>query len=470
MQVVKTDKGYISGTVIGEAGNEVSVFRGIPYAAPPVGDLRWKPPQPVVPWPGIKECTRFSGISPQINEDPVLARLARTEDCLYLNVLTPAKNPSDKLPVLVWMHGGGYFAGCGNEGMWNGSRLPQKGVVVVTLNHRLGPIGLMAHSYLTEESPDGISGNYLFLDLIASLKWIQNNIAAFGGDPKNVTIFGESGGGAKVAMMMVMPQAKGLFQKAICESGTSEVIAPGKPLAEAEKDGAALFEKLGVKTLEEARKVPWEKILEAGETLAAPNGPGGKPFPPWDSAIDGKLVPQKPMALYENGAINAVPFIACSCLGELTGPGMLVIPFLIPAYGKMMRAIGKAGFPRYAAIFDQVPAHFRRQGVVSFHAIELPYIFGDWDNYSGWWGSITMSPQFGDVPDKQIILGPDDKTVSGYMMEFWTSFAKNGKPEAKGTPDWPVYTPEQDKYMYIAARCEVRGGYSKIEQDKPPLN
>jgi para-nitrobenzyl esterase len=219
MDAVKTDAGYVSGTIIGEPGKEVSIFRGIPYAAPPVGDLRWKPPQPAAPWEGIRECTQFSAISPQIDIPGMSSGLPLNEDCLYLNVVTPARQPDEKLPVMVWMHGGGYSMGCGNDRIWNNYRLPQYGVVVVTLNHRLGPIGLLAHPALSEESPMGVSGNYLFLDLIASLQWVRENIAAFGGDPDNVTIFGESGGGAKVSIMMLSPLAKGLFHRAICESG-----------------------------------------------------------------------------------------------------------------------------------------------------------------------------------------------------------------------------------------------------------
>ena len=466
MQVIKTDKGYVSGTVIGEPGQEVSIFRGIPYAAPPVGPLRWRPPQPAAPWQGIRECTQYAGISPQVNTDPTIPHLARTEDCLYLNVVTPAKKANEKLPVMVWMHGGAYFAGCGNDKMWNGYRLPQHGVVVVSSTHRLGPIGLLAHPEISKESPKGVSGNYLFLDLIASLQWVQNNIAAFGGDPKNVTIFGESGGGAKVAMMMVSPLAKGLFHKAICESGTTAFISPGKPLGEMENYGAKLFDKLGVKTLQEARQVPWEKILNAGEDLATPGGPAGKPLPVWDATIDGQVLPQLPMTLFETGAINTVPLIVCANLGELIGPNPFLVPFLIPAYGKMLEAMVQAGFPGYAAIFDRVPSHWRKQGGVSFHAIELPYVFGDWDNSSGWWGVIINSMQFGDVKNRDIILDADDKFVSETMMNLWTSFAKNGKPKAKGIPDWPIYDKGADKYLYINEKPEVKTGFSKIVPNK----
>ena len=224
MDQVKTEAGYVSGAAIGEIGKEVHIYLGIPYAAPPVGNLRWKPPQPVAPWSGSRQCTDFSKIALQStlgNLPPFPQILPSSEDCLYLNVLTPAKKTTDKLPVMVWMHGGGYQLDNANDPLTNAPRLPQYDVVVVNVNMRLNAIGLLAHPLLSKESPKGVSGNYMFLDMIAALQWVQKNIAAFGGDPKNVTIFGESGGGAKVSNLMASPLAKGLFHRAICESGTS---------------------------------------------------------------------------------------------------------------------------------------------------------------------------------------------------------------------------------------------------------
>ena len=299
MQIVKTDKGYVSGTVIGQPGKEVSIFRGIPYAAPPVRNLRWKAPQPVEPWEGIRECTQFSAISPQIEPHGMESGFSLSEDCLYLNVVTPARQPDEKLPVLVWMHGGGYSMGCGNDRIWNNYRLPQYGAVVVTLNHRLGLIGLLAHPALSKESPNKVSGNYLFLDLIASLKWIQNNISTFGGDPDNVTIFGESGGGAKVSIMMASPLAKGLFHRAICESGTALAILGSKPMVDIENNGKTLFKKLGIDSkfdpLDQVRALPFSKLLEASQALEPPRIPGKPPGFMWDGAIDGWMLPDSPV-------------------------------------------------------------------------------------------------------------------------------------------------------------------------------
>ena len=472
MQIVRTDKGYVSGTLIGEPGKEVSIFRGIPYAAPPVGDLRWKPPQPVVPWKGIRECTQFSHISPQSVMPGISGEMPQSEACLYLNVVTPAHEPDEKLPVMVWMHGGGYSMGCGNDKIWNYHRLPEHGVVVVTLNHRLGPIGLLAHPALSKESPEGVSGNYLFLDLIASLQWVRDNIAAFGGDPDNVTIFGESGGGAKVSIMMSSPLAEGLFHRAICESGTALAILLSKPMAEVENSGKTLFEKLGIDSaidpLEQARAIPFTEIIKTNQAMEGPPTPGSRPAFVWDAAVDGWLLPESPENTFKSGPCNAVPLIVTANLGELTGPGPLVMPYIIPAYIEMLEAVNKQGCNGYACIFDQVPAPWRDEGCVSVHSIELPYVFGDWDDSTGWWTSVYMLAQQVGVKTANPGLGVIDRNVSEAMMGLWASFAKTGNPRARGVPDWPEYSGTTDQYLNICDRFEVRTGYSKVVEQTSP--
>ena len=468
IQIVRTDKGFVSGAVIGEPGKEVSIFRGIPFAAPPVGNLRWKPPQPAKPWEGIRECTQMSAISPQVEPPGMVSGFILSEDCLYLNVVTPAREPDEKLPVMVWMHGGGYSSGCGNDRIWNNYRLPQYGVVMVTLNHRLGPIGLFAHPSLSKESPEGVSGNYLFLDLIASLQWIRDNIAAFGGDPDNITIFGESGGGAKVAMMMLSPLAKGLFHRAICESGTVLAILESKPLADLEDSGKMLFEKLGIDSsndpLEQVRSLPFSKIVEASQLMEPPRTPGTPPNFVWDAAVDGWLLPDSPKKLFSSGCSNAVPLIVSANLGELTGPGPLVIPSLIPAYIEMLESVTKQGRNGYACIFDQVPANWRNEGGVSVHSIELPYVFGDWDDSTGWWQSIGMFMQQLGVKTANPELSVEDRNVSETIMTLWTSFAKTSKPSAEGIPDWPEYSIDADVFLNISGTPEVKSGFSKVAQ------
>jgi para-nitrobenzyl esterase len=467
MRIVKTDKGYVSGTIIGEPGKEVSVYRGIPFAAPPVGNLRWKPPQPAEPWDGIRECTKFSLISPQSVMGNITGEMPQDEDCLYLNVLTPARESDGKLPVLVWMHGGGYSMGSGNDKIWNYHRLPQR-CVLVTLNHRLGPFGLLGHPALSAESKDGVSGNYLFLDLIASLEWIQKNIATFGGDPDNVTIFGESGGGAKVSIMMVSPLGKGLFHRAICESGTATAILTGMNLADIEAKGEKLFKKLGItlgkNALEEARKIPFAKILEAATEMEAPRKAGVPPASLWDAAVDGRVIPVSPTESFLSGSINAVPLIVSANLGELVGPGMLVMPFIIPAYVDMLKAVIRKGCAGYACIFDQVPAGWKKEECNSVHSIELPYVFGDWDDSTGWWKSVGMIAQASGAKTMNPGLTEHDRTVSEAMMNLWSSFAETGKPKTEGIPDWPEYSAKSDEYLYIGEKFEIKSGFSNVAQ------
>ena len=470
MNQIKTENGYISGLVLGEPGQEVYVYRGVPYAAPPVGELRWKPPQPVAPWSEILQCTEFNKTAPQatVGDLPPFPQLLPSdEDCLYLNILTPAKKATDKLPVMVWLHGGGYQLGCGSDLITNTPRLPQYGVVVVNVNMRLNTIGLLAHPLLSQESPKGVSGNYMFLDMIAALQWVQNNIAAFGGDPKNVTIFGESGGGAKVANLMASPLAKGLFQRAICQSGTSVgIFSPAKPLKKLEAMGEKFFARLGVNKekdpLAAARALPWEKIIETDNTLIrelAISGPAGL----WEAGVDGWFLPDTPTNIFKTGKQNNVPLIVCANLGELTGPGVIVMPFLIPGYVDMLSSVSQAGHKAYAAIFDHVPAGWKRDGCVSTHAMEYGYVFGDWDNTTGNWPIIHLivaNPGGAKSPDPG--LADIDRKVSETMMAMWAQFARTGNPSVKGLIDWPSWEPDTDPYLYIAEPLKVKPGFSKI--------
>jgi len=255
---VKVDGGLIEGTF--EDG--LYVFRGIPYAAAPIGDLRWRPPQPVPEWQGVRKADKFG--APPIQTNPALATVPYepSEDCLYLNVWTPAGKATEKLPVMFWIHGGGFTAGATAEQLYHGEHLAKKGVVVVTVGYRLGVFGFLAHPGLSAENDGSVSGNYGLLDMIAGLKWVQKNISAFGGDPGRVTIFGESAGGAGVSILCASPLAKGLFHGAIAQSGgffapvRSGVFGgPGEgvnPLADAEKAGEAFASAAGASTIGES--------------------------------------------------------------------------------------------------------------------------------------------------------------------------------------------------------------------------
>jgi para-nitrobenzyl esterase len=462
---IKIDAGYISGTVIGDVGNEVHVYRGIPYAAPPVGDLRWRKPQPAESWPGIRECTVFGNSSPQPITPVDLADMPQSEDCLYLNVLTPAKTVSDNLPVMVWLHGGGYTIGSGSGRVYNLPRLPQNGVVLVTINMRLGPMGLLAHPLLSNESSKGVSGNYMFFDMIAALEWVQRNIAAFGGNTGNVTIFGESGGGAKVHCLMASPLARGLFHRAIFESGASGGFSPGVPMKDLESTGEKLFAKLGVDKeadpLKAARALTPGKILEIEAVLAKELQTENL----WDSAIDGQFLTNTPANTFREGKQNPLPVITSANLGELTGPGAILLPFLIPDYVNILNGTVKSGQKGYACIFDQVPSRWKQEGCVSFHALELSYVFGDWDNSTGWWAGLFNLLAKGSgakTPDPEVT--DTDRKVSESMMAMWAQFAKTGNPNVEGLIAWPTYEGETDQYLYIAERLQVKSGFSKVVQ------
>ena len=470
MDVVRTDDGLVSGQKIGKPGKEVSTFRGIPYAAPPIGELRWKPPQPVTPWKGTRECLNYSiqaAQYPDANLSEKFRALPSSEDCLYLNVHTPAKNDAERLPVMVWLHGGGLRYGSGNQPLQNSPGLPLHGVVLVTVNSRLGEMGLFTHPLLTKESPNHSSGNYMFLDMIAALKWVQRNIAAFGGNPDNVTIFGESGGGDKVVCMLTSPLAKGLFHRAICESGGSRAHAT--PLKDMEEFGIRLFARLGVDKksdpLAAARSINFEKFIEVSQAMNVEMGGQYIFMGPWGIVSDGLFLPDTPYDIFEKNKHNAVPIIACANLGELTGPGYVHVPEMVPGYVKLLDAANRGGLKGYAAIFDQVPGNFRKEGGVSAHAMELHFVFGDVDDPLPWERLRYMYQAAGAKSPLPVITDADRK-VSEVMMQMWTAFARTGNPSVKGLIDWPAYDKATDKYLYIVDPLQVRYGFSQIAQNK----
>lgn len=458
MEKVKTDAGFVSGTLLGNPGNQVNAFLGIPFAAPPVGDFRWRPPQPVVHWSGIRSCNKFSKQAPHGSPmSPEPEPLEMSEDCLYLNVLTPAKTPTDHLPVMVWLHGGGLFEGNANRTINNGPGLPRHGVVLVSVNMRLNVLGLMAHPLLSSESPRRVSGNYLFLDMIAALKWVQQNIAAFGGDPGNVTIFGQSGGGMKVTGLMSSPLAHGLFHRAVIESGAG---LKGLLLSEVEHLGERLFTILGVHQtsdpLAAARSLPWEEVIDAHVALEKDLSVTREPV-----AIDGWFLADTPQNVFKAGKHNAVPLIVGSTMGELPTHGLRMQH--IPYYLDLIAGNHKLGVDGYAYVFNQVPGQWRREGCIACHAMELPYLFGTWNEQSAW-DVLYVVACNNDAGAKTPQAGVDagDQKVSEALMSMWTHFARTGNPSVEGTIEWPAYEPNNDRYLYISNPLVVKSGFSKV--------
>jgi para-nitrobenzyl esterase len=471
MDRVQLDAGFISGFVESQSDKEIRIYRGIPYAAPPVGDYRWRPPQPAESWSGVRDCKEFSiqaAQYPDIHASDKLQALPSSEDCLYLNVITPAKKATDKLPVMVWFHGGGTRYGNGNLPISNSLGLPSHGVVLVTVNSRLGIFGLFAHLLLSRESPHHASGNYLFLDLIASLRWVKKNVEAFGGDPDNVTIVGQSGGGLKVAALIASPLATGLFQRAIIQSGGKDFEAT--PLKEMEEYGEKFFARLGVDKkkdpLAASRAISWEKIVEVEQALNVELGPEYVFMGPWGLVQDGWFLPDSIFNMFQTGKRNEVPYLAVSDMGELTGPGLVIADQMIANYLAMLKTSDKASARGYAAVFDRVPDNWRQEGCVAAHGMELHYMFGSLDvaeawaaHYDGFKYSGARSP----VPT----ISSVDRKISNDMLTVWTQFAETGDPSVKGLVEWPAWDKAGDQYLYISDALEIRPGYSELAKIQP---
>src|SRR5580704_13118267 len=291
---IRTESGSVEGST--STDGKVQIFKGIPYAAPPVGALRWKEPQPVANWQGVRKATEFGARCMQGNVfgDMVFRDAGPSEDCLYLNVWTPKTSPDAKLPVMVWIYGGGFQAGATSEPRQEGEHLAHKGVVVVSMNYRLGIFGFFSHPELTKESPHQASGNYGLLDQAAALRWVRKNIAAFGGDPENITIFGESAGSLSVSALMASPVSKGMIHRAIGESGAFfGGTLPAKPLPESEQDGVKFASSIGADSLEKLRAMTSQETLDAAskDKNAFHFGPN----------IDGYFFPVSPAEIYAKG-------------------------------------------------------------------------------------------------------------------------------------------------------------------------
>ncbi|MDD5337807.1 MAG: carboxylesterase family protein [Dehalococcoidales bacterium] len=471
MNQIKLDTGDITGSKVSQSGRDVYIYKGIPYAAPPVGELRWKPPQPAALWSGVLACTEFSVQAaqyPDPNGPGTMKSVATSEDCLYLNVLTPTQNKNDKLPVMVWLHGGGLRYGNGNFPLSVNLGLPLHGAVQVNINHRLGVMGLLAHPLLTRESSQHASGDYMFLDMIAALQWVKRNIAAFGGDPNNVTIFGESGGGLKVAALMASPLANGLFHRAIIESGGR--YFDSEPLKEMETFGERLFHKLGIDKekdpLAAVRELPWETIINTDQELNTEMGPEYLFMGPWQVVHEGWFLPENLVDMFQNGRRNQVPYIVVANKGELTGPGSLIANMMIKDYLRLLTGQSTANSRGYAALFDQVPEGWKREGCVASHGMELHFVFGALDDTESWAaskGGYASSGAQSPIPT----ISNSDRVVAETILTIWTTFAKTGNPSVKGLIEWPAWDEATDKYLLITDPLQIKQGYSDLMKIKP---
>ena len=466
--IINVEGGKVSGIFNQESG--VHIFKGIPFAAPPIGELRWRAPQPVVLWEGIKECDKF-GPSPMqakpapfmfwsseflIPEEPI------DEDCLYLNVWTKSKNNSEKLPVIVYIYGGGFQSGGSGCLIYDGEAMAKKDIVFVSINYRVGVFGFLAHPELTKESEHQTSGNYAILDMIAALHWVKNNIAQFGGDPDNVTIAGQSAGSFGVNYLTVSPLASGLFHKAIAQSGAGFLTSSFRPnmdLKAAENAGLEYAKKFGDSSMSDLRSKTAEEIF---------NMRGGMSWP----FVDGYVIPESIMDAYQNGHQNDVPVIVGwnkddivmgmpqpteqfkkrieSRYGDLADDFFKVYPvgteeqarqsqfdmgrdqtFGAQMYIWARLQISLGGALVYVYNFNRaLPAYNKETAFGAFHSGEIVYAYDNLHALDRPWE-------------------PVDQEIATIMSQYWVNFAKTGDPNGEGLPQWDAYNTKDEMVIVL---------------------
>jgi len=507
---VKTANGIVEGSSAESPG--IRVFKGVPFASPPVGDLRWQPPQPVKNWKGVRNATQFG---PRCMQRPIFSDMqfrsnGMSEDCLYLNVWTPAKSKKERLPVLVYFYGGGFVAGDGSEARYEGESMARKRIVTLTVNYRLGVFGFLAHPELTKESPRHASGNYGLLDQNAALRWVQQNIAAFGGDPKRVTIAGESAGSFSVSAQMASPLSKDLIAGAIGESGSIIGAFSPLPLAEAEQNGIKFATSVGATSLAALRAIPAQQLLDATAKQGIPSA----------TTVDGYLLPKPPVEIYAAGEQAHVPLLAGSNNEEIGYSGVLGREKpTIENYRKALKFLygDKADdvFTLYPAsteaeVMDAATdlASDRFISYSTWKWLDLstktggkpPYYY----NYArprpamraemgnstaGLAGGVVKGPPAAANPlprprgavhsaeieyamgnldsNKVYAWTTDDYKVSRIMQEYFANFIKTGDPNGPGLPAWPTFDTGRRMTIDVDTRAElekVRTRYQFLDQ------
>jgi para-nitrobenzyl esterase len=489
---VKTEQGKVQGKTINSG--KVNAFLGLPYAAPPVGDLRWKAPEAPAKWKGMRDATKFAAHCAQnhVFDDMVFQGPGANEDCLYLNVYAPADaKENSKLPVMFWIHGGGYSGGGSDEPRHNGDFLPLKGVVLVTINYRLGVFGFLVTDELAKEG-NGAAGNYGLLDMVAALHWVKDNIKKFGGDPDNVTIFGESAGSFAVSTLMASPLAQGLFAKAIGESGGAfpgGLALGGDTVAERSKADGAWMDSIGAKSIKDLRTMPADQVLEAAKKKQ-----GG--FPP---VVDGHLLTEPVPATFAAGKQAHVPLLAGWNADEgsfMAMRGMTAAQWNTMATGlfkersaaflklypgdddaqalrsaidygsdnfialgtwkwlEAQKKTGQSSVYRYHFELAATPSKFH-PGTFAFHSDDIEYVFGTLDTRPGW------------------NVRPEDRKLSDQMMSYWTNFAKTGDPNGAGLPNWPKLDAD-DSLIHLndpitSGPDSLRARYDFLLEGIPPI-
>jgi len=448
---VETQSGLVQG-VANDAGTVVA-FKGIPYAAPPVGDLRWREPQPPESWEGVRDATEFCASCIQQKagarlpwSEEFMVQNEISEDCLFLNIWTPAKKASDKLAVLVYIHGGGFTEGSGAIDVYDGEELSQKGIIVVTINYRVGVLGLLVHPELSAESPNHVSGNYGYLDQIAALQWVQENIANFGGDPERVTIAGQSAGASSVRALIISPLAKGLFQRAITESGSSYTgSGVSTSMADAEQRGLDFMASKGASSLAELRAMdPLDIFITAPGQTAVRFG----------SVVDNYVFTGSSMDVFAEGKQNDTPFMTGMNMSELRYGGerneTYYGLYLEAAQGDTLKAEQTAAqeYSRlnaylwidyraktsntngYIYYFDRAIPWPEHPEFGAFHTGEVPYVFNNLKMLDRPWTDV-------------------DRMVADRMSSYWANFAMYGDPNGEGLPEWAPTSSDNKSVMRL---------------------
>ena len=514
--VFAQDQVQIANGALEGASDKISgvrSFKGIPFAEPPAGDLRWKPPQPVKNWQGVRKADKFGPRCMQraIFGDMNFRSNGMGEDCLYLNVWTPAKSGRERLPVLVYFYGGGFVAGDGSEPRYDGASMAGKGIVAVTVNYRLGVFGFFAHPELTKESPNKASGNYGLLDQAAALKWVQQNIAAFGGDPKRVTIAGESAGSISVSAQLASPVSRNLIAGAIGESGSILGALSAVPLAEGEQNGVKFGTAIGKDSLAALRSMPAEQLLEA---TAKPG------LPRFSPTIDSYFFPKSPFDIYAAGEQARVPLLAGVNSEESDYFGVLGREK--PTVENYRKALERLYPGKADEVFKLYPASNETEVMDAAQALASDRFI----SYSTWkWTDLAtktggkptyyylyarprppMQPEMGDAQpglaggvvrgaqaaanprppargavhsaeieyamgnldsNKVYAWTPDDYKVSKVMQEYFANFIKTGNPNGKGLPVWPKFAEGQRLVIDVSTRVEAdqaRPRYQFLDQ------
>ena len=470
-QPVKTQDGPISG-VLSKDGR-VMIFRGIPYAAPPVGPLRWRPPQPVKKWTGVLKADHFSRncVQPLVREllpwtHEFMLGNDVSEDCLYLNIWAGTSIPEKGLPVYIYIHGGAFTGGSGDVSVYNGEHLARRGLIVVTLNYRLGVLGFLSHPELSRESPHNASGNYGLLDQLAAIRWVAENIRAFGGNPKQITIGGQSAGAISVNLLVASPLAKDLFQGAVAESGSGVTSAPIQALSEAEKTGEQYAASMGAKSVADLRAIPWQE-LEKNHSKAGK----GLHFTP---VIDGWLLPRAPNDAFEGHDWSDVPTMTGWNADDSFGRpqtaqrfreqasrryGSFASEFLrlypagsdeqalasykaasrdrnrVSMYLWAKRRAKAAKTPAFTYFFTRAIPWPEHPEFGAFHTAEVPYIFDNLNRLPRPWQ-------------------PKDHEVANVLSSYLVNFAGSGNPNGSNLPHWPAFDPAKQTTMEIGNEME----------------